>query len=302
MLNNHRNRTCVMLPAPGCTCEMPPSGRSEKDQEELTKRRREDQIQGPRVRREHESRDREEEPREASWGGGPAVSNHSPPHRYYRETANGQVLGESSTSVCPSKLKFSSEDSSVDAKFSSRSELCRTGSRRPTVDLEDPSATPSSWGSRDGANPPASLVTTLALQFTNLLFWFSTPDSSKDFSSSGVNSAKIMNELLLSSLLTSHWSLEAKKNSNDKNQRKKRSRVPQLFLQACMNLTGKLLTKETAHLSSSSIYLKTLTGNTWEEEENNLTYCNENKQKESLKHSWAPSCKRQRWPKAGDWR
>lgn len=56
MLTNHRRRTCVPLPALGCTYEMPQSGRSEKDQEEFTKRRREDQIPGPRVRRQHEGR------------------------------------------------------------------------------------------------------------------------------------------------------------------------------------------------------------------------------------------------------
>lgn len=56
MLANHRNRACVLLPAPGCTYEMPQSGGSEEDQEEFTKRRREDQIPGPRVRRQHEGR------------------------------------------------------------------------------------------------------------------------------------------------------------------------------------------------------------------------------------------------------
>ena len=168
---------CVILPTPRCTCEtsregMGP-GKKVRKGRELTEGRRGGQTPGPRVRgntrndTEHECRRATGEMWRRSQGSQPrkgeAGSNHRAPRHHHRETADRQVLGKVPTSVCPNMLRFSSEDSSVDAKFSSGSELCRSGSRRPTMGLEDPSATSLSRSSSEDSKSPASLVTTLEL-------------------------------------------------------------------------------------------------------------------------------------------
>ena len=105
----------------------------------------------------------EEKPRRGPAWEGAAGSSHRAPRHHHRETADQQVLGEVPTSVCPNKLRFSSEDSSVDSKFCSGSELCRNGNRRPAMGLGDPSATSLSWSSSDDSKSPASLATILEL-------------------------------------------------------------------------------------------------------------------------------------------
>lgn len=177
-LTYHRNRACEILPTLRCTYEMSREGKGPSKEVRkgwaLTEGRRGDQTQGPRVRRDtrkeadHEGRRAMGEAGRRSQGGsqpgkGAAGSSHRAPHHHHWETADQQVLGEVPTSVCPNKLRFSSEDSSVDAKFSSGSELCRSGNRRPTMGLEDPSATSLSRSSSDDSKSPASLATILEL-------------------------------------------------------------------------------------------------------------------------------------------
>lgn len=101
----------------------------------LTEGKRGDQTQGPQVRRDTR-KETDPEVRRATGetgrrsrggsqpGKGAPGSSHRAPRHHHRETADRQVLGEAPTSVCPNKLRFASEDSSVDAKFSSGSELC----------------------------------------------------------------------------------------------------------------------------------------------------------------------------------
>lgn len=140
----------------------------------LTAGRRGGQTPGPRVRgdkrndTDHEDRSATGEMGRRSQGGsqprkGAARSNHRAPRHHHQEIADQQFLGKVPTSVCPNMLRFSSEDSSVDVKFSSGSELCRSGSRRPTMGLEDPSVTSLSRSSSEDSKSPASLATTLEL-------------------------------------------------------------------------------------------------------------------------------------------
>lgn len=131
--------------------------------------------------------------------------------------------------------------------------MLESGSRHTTMGLEDPSATSLSRSSSDD-----SKVTSISGDDTGavvhqfiILIVFST--RFRMDCSSEVNSAKIMDELLLSSLTQHHIERCREKKVQIKINVKKRSRVPpQLFLPGCMYIFAGKLTKKTATLSSSS--------------------------------------------------